>query len=156
MFAILSCIAKQGLKFLVNLHMDMLLEKKEKYESQNPLGSFRNRITIGRVVWHADMNYVFVRLSNQILAWYVSCSLSANIHWNLKIFLALIWFLLADSNLSLLVIYKLLDFQVLFKHDSGLTESHQKYRRKWLIEVFAFFGRNSEQSSLWEIPISLC
>lgn len=90
---------KHGLKSLVNLYMDVLLEQKKKHESQNPLGSFRNRVTAVGVAWHADINYVSVRLSNQIWTWYFSCRLWANIRRNLKVFLALAWFLLASSSL---------------------------------------------------------
>lgn len=44
MFATLSCVAKHGLKPLVDV--DMLLEKKKKHGSQNLLGNFRNRVTV--------------------------------------------------------------------------------------------------------------
>lgn len=50
MFAVLSYVAKHRLKSLVNL--DMLLEQKKKHESQNSLGSFRNRVAVVDV---ADM-----------------------------------------------------------------------------------------------------
>lgn len=56
MFAALSYVAKHGLKSLVD--MDMLLEQKKKHESQNPLGSFRNRVTVVGVARHGDKQCV--------------------------------------------------------------------------------------------------